>query len=138
MSASRFFDTNVFVYAFDRTEPDKARIARELISGPDWQVSWQVVQEFANVALHRFATPMEPGDLGDYLELVLWPNCGVYPSAVVARKALSIHRRTGYRFSDSLIVASALAGGATVVVSEDLQDGREIDGLRIENPFRGS
>jgi predicted nucleic acid-binding protein len=41
----------------------------------------------------------------------------------------------GYRFYDSLIVASALNSGARILYSEDLQHGRRIGDLRIENPF---
>ena len=40
-----------------------------------------------------------------------------------------------YRFYDSLIVAGALASGARTLYTEDLQSGRELRGLRIENPF---
>jgi predicted nucleic acid-binding protein len=39
-------------------------------------------------------------------------------------------------FWDALIIDAAIAGGATTLYSEDLQDGLEIDGLTIRNPFR--
>jgi predicted nucleic acid-binding protein len=137
MPAEVFFDTNVFVYAFDTSAPAKRERSRELIRSGGWFVSWQVVQEFTNVALHRFEVPMRTEDLADYLELVLWPRCTVRPSPAIHAKALEIHRHLQYRFYDALMVASALAGGATVFCSEDLQHGRTIGTLRIENPFTG-
>ncbi len=135
MSAKVFLDTNVVAYAFDSAVPAKRQRARILMDEYDWVVSWQVVQEFANVALHRFAVPMTPVDLADYLELVLWPRCEVFPSLTLYRTAATLHAKTQYRFYDSLIVAAALTSGAAVLYTEDLQHRRMIDSLRIENPF---
>ena len=137
MPAEVFLDTNVFVYSFDASAPAKRKCAKTLIQGPNWFASWQIIQEFANVALHRFEVPLRPEDLSDYLELVLWPRCRALPSQAIQQKALEIHRKFQYRLYDSLIVASALAGGATILYSEDLQHGRHIGPMRIENPFDG-
>jgi predicted nucleic acid-binding protein len=73
--------------------------------------------------------------LAAYLEVVLWPRCSLFPSPAIYRHALKIHQETQYRFFDSLIVASALATGAKVLYTEDLEHGREIRNLRIQNPF---
>jgi predicted nucleic acid-binding protein len=135
MNTEVFLDTNVLAYAFDATAPVKRQRAREIMDGREWGVSWQVVQEFANLALHRFAVPMKAADVADYLELVLWPRCSVLPSFNLYRTAATLHAQTQYRYYDCLIVAAALASGATVLWSEDLQHGRTIGSLRIENPF---
>jgi|SRR6056297_580062 len=135
MSADLFLDTNVIVYSFDQSEPGKQRIASEVIRRGDWQISWQVIQEFANVARHRFAKPLKTADLSDFIDLVLWPRCTVLPSDTLYKNALSLSDQTQYRFYDSLIVASALSSGATKLLSEDLQHGREFGDLRVENPF---
>ena len=135
MSAKVFLDTNVVAYAFDPAVPAKRQRARILMDAYDWVVSWQVVQEFAHVALHRFAVPMKPVDLADYLELVLWPHCEVFPSLTLYRTAATLHAQTQYRFYDSLMVAAALASGAALLYTEDLQHGRVIGSLKIENPF---
>jgi len=137
MPAEVFLDTNVFVYAFDASAPAKRERAKTLIRGTNWFASWQILQEFANVALHRFEVPLRPDDLSEYLDLVLWPRCRVLPSPAIHKKALEIHRKLQYRLYDSLVVASALAGGATILYSEDLQHGRSIGPMRIENPFAG-
>jgi predicted nucleic acid-binding protein len=138
MPAEIFLDTNVLVYAFDQTAPAKRDRAREIIRGElDWVVSWQVVQEFCAVALHRFKVPMATADLRDYLDVVLLPRCQVMPTAELYRQALTVQANTGYRFYDSLIVAGALAAGTGRLYSEDLQHGRRIGDLVIENPFLG-
>jgi len=135
MSAEAFIDTNVLVYAFDPDAPPKRDRARELLASDGWAVSWQVVQEFAHVALHRFAVAMRPADLEEFVRFVLWPRCSVLPSLEVHRAALEIHRKTQYRYYDSLLVASAISSGAPVLYSEDLQHGRSLGHLQIRNPF---
>lgn len=137
MPAKVFLDTNVLVYAFDREADAKREKARFIIRNQpaEWIVSWQVIQEFCNVALHRFKVPMPLEDLSDYLELVLMPHCEVMPAKELYLKAIALQSQTRYRFYDSLIVASALASGAKELYSEDLQAGRRIGDLKVVNPF---
>lgn len=101
-----------------------------------WSISWQVVQEFCSVALHRFETPLDPPYLNDLLEVLLVPHCTVYPTPSIWSAAVKIRELTQYRFYDSLVVASALESGTPVIFSEDLQHGRETGPLRILDPFR--
>ena len=49
--------------------------------------------------------------------------------------AIDICLRFGYSFWDSMIIEAAIKGGATVLISEDLQDGQVVSGVTIENPF---
>ena len=139
MPAELFLDTRDFVYTFDSSAPAKRTRARELVRGAlatgEGAISWQVAQEFMNVALHRFERPLTPREAADYLDEVLVPLCHVFPSPELLRDALAIHTETGFRFYDSLIVAGASASGARTLYTEDLQFGRELRGLRIENPF---
>lgn len=138
MSAEVFLDTNILVYCFDAESPEKQAAAKKIVFRHDWFVSWQVVQEFSSVALHRFKVPIKPADLAEYVEFRLWPACRVLPSQPIFRQAVEIHGRFGFRYFDSLIVASALAGGAKILLSEDLQDGQRIGSLQIRNPFKNS
>ncbi len=135
MSADVFFDTNVIVYSFDRSSPAKKARAEELIRSNGWAVSWQVIQEFSSVALHRFPVPMSEDDLSDYIGMILMPRCQVFPSASIYKQALEVRKATGYLYYDCLIVAAAIESGAKELLSEDLQDGRQIGGVRIVNPF---
>lgn len=137
MSAEYFLDTNVLVYAFEPDRPDRQARARQLMTDDvPWAISWQVVQEFCSVALHRFEAPLDPTYLSEFLELLLVPHCTVYPTPSIWETALKIRESTQYRFYDSLIVASALECGSPILYSEDLQNGHEIGPLRILNPFQ--
>ena len=138
MPAEFFLDSNVLVYTFDAAAPAKRKRARELVRGAldgAGAISWQVAQEVLNVALHRFARPLTTREAVEYLEEVLLPLCRVFPSADLYRDALSLQTETGFRFYDCLILASAVASGARVLYTEDLQHGRRVRGVTIENPF---
>jgi predicted nucleic acid-binding protein len=139
MPADFFLDTNILVYTFDASAEAKRAQARELVQSAleagDGVISWQVAQEFLNVALHRFERPLTQREAAEYLDEVLTPLCRVFPSPDLLRDALAIHTETGFRFYDSLIVAAASAAGARILYTEDLQSGRELRGLRIEDPF---
>jgi predicted nucleic acid-binding protein len=139
MSDRFFLDTNVLVYTFDRDSPDKQTKARDLVARAIDQgsgfISFQVVQEFVNVALRKFTVPLTPQDCRAYLSTTLLPLCRVYPDGDLIAKALEVHEATGFSFYDSLIVAAAVRGGSSVLYSEDLHDGRRYEGLVIRNPF---
>jgi len=140
MSGKVFWDTNVLVYAFDASSPQKRDTSRVLlregIRNGAICFSWQVIQEFANVALHKFERPMPIAELKNFVDNVLFPHCDVYPSRTLYARALEIHAKTQYRFYDCLIVAGAVEAGVETMYSEDLQDGRRIGSVRIVNPFQ--
>lgn len=137
MSAEVFLDTNILVYTFDHSDSRKRKIASALADprSDRWGISWQVIQEFCSVALHRFKKPMSAEDLAEYVTFVLLPHCRVHSSAALFGQAVDIHRLTKYRYYDSLVIASAIHAGASVLYSEDLQHGRILGGLEILNPF---
>jgi predicted nucleic acid-binding protein len=139
MSGKFFLDTNIFVYAFDATAPAKARkaarLVRDAVDTGKGIVSYQVVQEFFNVALRRFAQPMGSAEAEQYLITVFRPLLAIHSSPALYVEALRIAGKYRVAWYDSIIVASALEGRCDVLYSEDFQHGREIEGLRIENPF---
>ena len=98
-------------------------------------VSYQVVQEFFNVALRRFAQPMTKGDAEDYLATVFIPLLAVHSSPGLYEAALQLTGRGGLSWYDSLIVAAAIEGQCDVLYTEDLQHGRKFGSLQILNPF---
>lgn len=140
MSGKFFLDTNVFVYSFDVTAPRKASRAGELIrlavdSGTGI-VSYQVVQEFFSVAFTRFLRPMSAFVAQEYLGTVFRPLLAVHSSPSLFVDALQLCNQHHLSWYDSLIVAAAQQAGCELLYSEDLQHGRLIAGLRIQNPFR--
>jgi predicted nucleic acid-binding protein len=139
MSDKYFLDTNIFVYSFDDTQPEKKARALNLIAEAlqtnNGVVSTQVIQEFLNVATRKFSVPMKPEDGKVYLRKVMHPLCHVFPDLDLYQTALDILQKTGYSFYDSLILSGALRGECAILYSEDLQSGQQIDGLKIVNPF---
>ena len=139
MSAEIFLDTNILVYTFDAGAPakqERARgIVRDVLNKGNGAISWQVSQEFLNVARHKFEIPLTAGEASDYLENVLLPLWKVFPSPALYQEALLIQRQSQYRFYDSLIVAAAVHSGAGILYSEDLQDDRRFGKTSIVNPF---
>jgi predicted nucleic acid-binding protein len=139
MSDRFFLDTNIFVYSFDQAAPAKARTATELIRKAivtqKGIVSFQVVQEFFNVALRKFAQPMRPGDAEQYLGTVFRPLLGIHSSQALYAEALRLQSQGMISWYDSLIVSAAIQAQCDVLFSEDLQHGQRFGPLRITNPF---
>jgi predicted nucleic acid-binding protein len=140
MNGTFFLDTNLFIYSFDRNSPEKAKRANELIKravvSPKGIVSYQVVQEFLNVALKRFEQPLTVAEAEQYLSTIFRPILTVHASLGLYAQALRLSERYGLAWYDSVIVAAALEGQCVTLYSEDFQHGLRIGDLRIENPFR--
>lgn len=139
MSDRYFLDTNIIVYSFEDEDIRKKEIAQDLISDGieklHTSISFQVVQEFINVSTRKFKKPLTTSDCQKFVDNVLHPIWHVYPSKELLFSALKITNRWQYAFYDSLIIASAIEASATILFSEDLQDGQTIDSLKIVNPF---
>lgn len=137
-----FLDTNLFVYSFDASAPAKQQIARQWIEDAlrtqRGVISTQIVQEFLNVSLRKFARPMNISESREYIRIVLSPLCQHYPSIVFYDHALLVQQQTGFSFYDSLVVTAAVETGCRTLLSEDLQNGRVVEGITIRNPFLGT
>jgi predicted nucleic acid-binding protein len=139
MSDRFFLDTNIFVYSFDQSAPAKARRAaqliREALTTQKGVVSYQVVQEFFNVALKRFSKPMPAADAGQYLLAVFRPLLAVHPSQGLYAEALFLHAQSGLSWYDSLIVSAAIQARCEILFSQDLEHGQRFGALQVQNPF---
>lgn len=134
-----FLDTNILAYSFDHTSPQKQSVAQALIrqslSTQRGAISTQVVQEFINVALRRFPRRFTVSECRVYAGAVLMPLCKHFPSLATFDHALLLQEETGYSFYDTLILAASIELGCATLLSEDLQHGRTIHGVKIVNPF---
>lgn len=134
-----FLDTNVFVYSFDQTNLEKTNRANHLIgqaiSTGKGVISYQVAQEFINVAHRRFPEPMQFDQSEQFLTSVLRPLWTVHSSPALILKALRIVERFHIQWYDSIIVAGALEAKCGILYSEDFQNGQKFDDLEIRNPF---
>jgi len=132
-----FFDTNVLVYFVNDDEPEKQEVVRalvreHLIEG-EGMLSVQVLREFYS------ASRKLPHPLSDEQAQEMVRYFSVFaPLPEDARMVLGVVRRSreyALSFWDALIVEAALSAGADRLLTEDLQHGQEVEGLRIENPF---
>lgn len=139
MSDKFFIDTNIFIYSFDKTDIKKQEIAKDIICDAldsfNGCISYQVIQEFLNVATQKFKTPLTTNDCCKYLEDVLEPLCEVFSSINHYKDVLEIKQGWRYSFYDSLIISAALSVNCNILYTEDLQHDQHIRGLTIINPF---
>ncbi len=137
MNGRTFVDTNVLIYAHDVDSKAKHGIAknilRELWSERMGVLSMQVLQEFYVNVTRKIRSPL-PKDSARLVvsSYSIW-CVETTPSELSV--AFRIEDESGIGFWDALIVAAAAKSGATRLLSEDLNPGQKIAGLRIENPF---
>jgi len=136
---STFLDTNVVVYAFDKADPEKQATAISILEGGHRLIiSTQVLLETWWVLTRRLAEPLSEDQASDVIDtLTEFPVVNADPDLV--RRAIRRSRQDGVAIWDAMIIEAARSAGCRQVLSEDLQDGRDHDGVVIENPFaRGS
>lgn len=133
----RFLDTNVLLYADDLDAGPKRERAREIVDqavrSGEGVVSTQVLQEFFVIATRKLAVDVVVArrkvELLGELDLVR-------VDLALILGAIDLCRLHAFSFWDALILRAATLSGCSVLLSEDLQHGQVVDGVRIENPFR--
>ena len=137
MSARSFFDTNVLIYADDKAAPAKQRLALDLIAehrrAKTGVVSLQVLQEFFVTVTRKLGVDAQIARRK--VELLAELDVAA-PDIADILAAIDLHRLHGFSFWDGLILCAAKQSGCRILLSEDMQHAREIDGVRILNPFR--
>ena len=139
MPTRSFIDTNILVYAEASDEPAKQRIAldllRQLFETTSGVLSTQVLQEYCNVAIKKLKLPAAhiraQLDLYEQFEVVQ-----VTPAII--RAGLDLHQTRSVSFYDAIVLASAQTAGCSVLLSEDMNAGELVGGVRVENPFESA
>ncbi len=131
-----FIDTNVLVYADDGGDRAKQTVATALIEthlrAGSGVISTQVLQEFVNTALRKLLLPV---DL-IRARLALYRRFEVVPSSVdLVTSALDVHVLHRVSFWDALIVQAARQSGCVQLLTEDMNAGAVVAGVRLINPF---
>ena len=137
MKTKTFLDTNILVYADDLDAGDKNERALDIVergvATGNGVVSTQVLQEYFVNATRKFG--MDP-DLAQR-KVVFFAAMHVVRIGVEdILAAIDLHRLHQLSFWDALVVSCAAASGCRRVLTEDLQHGQVLAGVRIENPFR--
>jgi len=137
MSARSFVDTNVLVCTDDKSAPAKQRRALELVAehrrAGTGVVSSQVLQEYFVTVTRKLH--VDARTARRKVELLAEFDVA-FTGVRDILAAIDLHRLHGFSFWDALILRAAKETGCRILFSEDLQEWREIDGVRIVNPFR--
>jgi predicted nucleic acid-binding protein len=138
MSVRSFFDSNILVYADDKSAPAKPKKAIDLIAAHRRKgtgvVSLQVLQEYFVTVTKKMGVNAQVAKRR--VELLAEFDVAA-PETADILAAIDLHRLHGLSFWDCLILRSAKQSGCAVLLTEDLQQ-REIDGVHIVNPFKSN
>jgi predicted nucleic acid-binding protein len=134
-----FVDTNVLVYARDVSESEKQSQAaawmNALWASGHGRTSMQVLGEYYVTVTRKLSPGLDPSVAkSDVLDLLAWEPALIDANTVLT--AWTIEERFGLSWWDSLVVASATHSGCGRLLSEDLRDGQDLDGVLVVNPFR--
>jgi predicted nucleic acid-binding protein len=133
-----FFDTNILLYSISRDPAEAAKRDRaiSLLGLDDGALSVQVLQEFYAQATRP--TRLHPVPHETAVDLVTaWTRFRVQEiNLSILNAALEITVRHRFSYWDSAIIAAARALGCDELYTEDMSHGREVEGVRIVNPFR--
>lgn len=130
-------DTNILVYAESQDDPqgryEKAIELIALSSAAGSMVPLQAIGEFLNVCRRKkmldMAAALERAQ--SYVDLFDTP----ITAFIDLQQATDWAQTFDLQFFDALIAAIAARAGATMLLSEDMHDGLQLEGLRIVNPF---
>jgi predicted nucleic acid-binding protein len=136
VNAPVFFDTNILVYADDRSAPEKQERARSLVADhlrdDTCVLSLQVLQEYFVAATRKLEVA---ADIAQRKVEILSRARVVRLETGDILSAIELHRLSRISFWDALIVHAARLAGVATLLSEDLQPGSVLAGVRIVNPF---
>ncbi len=137
MTADRFLDTNILLYAGSQAPADASKrvIAAKLVASLDFALSTQVVQEYISNALRNKELGLSELNVQALLDSL--DAVPVLPVSVpLIRRAWSLRSFHPLSHWDATIVAAAQELGCHTLYSEDLTHGQNYDGVTVINPFR--
>ena len=136
-----FVDTNVLVYARDAAHAEKQERAASWMSylwrSRSGRLSFQVLQEFYVTVTAK----LKPGmnlemARSEMRTLMSWNPLAVGPTIV--ERAWAVQDRYQMSWWDALIVSAAQTANCRYLLTEDLQDGQDLSGVKVVNPFEHS
>lgn len=133
-----FLDSNVLVYAYQFNDPEKRKVAQELLEAAvagQFVISTQVLAEFSATLLHKFSPPVGVEAMSEILDGLSAIKV-ISPDGDTIRRAVEAHASYGLRFYDGMIVAAAERAGCKRLLSEDFNTGQSYFGITAENPFQ--
>jgi predicted nucleic acid-binding protein len=134
MSGSIFVDTNVLVYFYTKTEPDKIDKLAPFLCSEELFISTQVLNELANVLHKKFK--MQPPKIVAALKEISEQCSIILVDLQLILDAIEIMAQHKISYFDSVIVAAAIRAKCKILLSEDLNNGHIFyKNLKVINPF---
>lgn len=138
MSDIVFVDTNILIYAHDSDAAEKRNRAadalKKLWSDRTGRLSVQVLQEFYVTVTKKLPSTLGRAAAREVIRIYTpWVHAPTTPETVI--RATELSELSQLSFWDGLIIASAEQVGANVILSEDLNAGQIVAGVRIVNPL---
>ena len=136
MNAKAFVDTNILLYSISKAENEhgKRDISIEILKRNDLGFSLQVFQEFYVNATRKIKHTISSRQASAYIEsLCRFPVVDI--DLDLMRYAIQCSNRFGFSYWDSAILAAANRLNCNTLISEDLQHGQIVDGIRVTNPY---
>ena len=138
MSGLDFLDTNILVYAYDSSTPEKQKIAQSIltqaVNNENAFVSTQVLGEFITVITHKVKNSIGKDEALDIIICLKFARILEVDFPMVI-KGIEICRRYSISYWDSLIISAAKSANYSMVLTEDMNDGQVIEGVKIQSPF---
>ena len=139
MSDKLFFDTNILVYAFDKSDKLKHNISSNLIKtafeNRNGCISTQVLQEFFVVTTQKIEKTLTINDARDIIkDFSVWTV--IDTNLPVILQAIEVMKGHTLSFWDSLIICAAKVAGCNIIYTEDLSHQQVIENIKIINPYR--
>ena len=138
MTRQRFsVDTNILIYSIDQDagpRHEQARALMDALADTDCVLSLQALGEFFHAVTRKAKMPAEEAAamVDDWMEL--------FPVAAADRRtlrdAIDLKNTHAFGFWDAMLVETARVAGVTRFLTEDMQDGRRVGSMRLENPFK--
>jgi len=129
-----FLDTNILIYVYTETEPEKKDITLGILEKHDIVISTQVMNEFIWVMSRKYNI-----NLNLIKEIVewMWNHSKVLTiGKATIQNAINISSKYRFSYWDGLIVSSAIESGCSILYTEDMQHDQSISRtLTIHNPF---
>jgi len=139
MSDSIFLDSNVLVYAYDRSEPAKQKRAMEVLKrlgeSGDGVISIQVLAEFFVSVTRKIAAPLSVVEASERVQNLLAAWTVVDLTGLIVLEAVRGIRDHSFHYWDAQIWATARLNQIPVLFSEDLSPDSIVEGVRFVNPF---
>lgn len=140
MNDKSFVDTNIMVYAHDLDAGEKHEIAKRTLITL-WEsgtgvISTQVLQEFYVTLTRKVPNPLKKSLVRSIIKnYLVWEV--VVNNGETILQAIEIEENYNISFWDAMIVSAAYSKNAAFIITEDLNDGQQIEGIIIVNPFKG-